>query len=85
MDKIDANLEMKLIKAHLARVDLVLQKEIKRWRAAGQDPNDAFRGLYVTDQEVTALLERPLGSNWGDLGDFDNGDNPDSSATLDQI
>ncbi|MGC9347766.1 MAG: ATP-binding protein [Anaerolineae bacterium] len=49
----------------LHRLDARLQRAVERWRLAGQDPDDAFRGLYIPDDEVQALLDRPLGSNWG--------------------
>ena len=51
--------------AELTRIDLLLRREVRRWQLAGQDPHDALRGLYVSDGEVQALLERPLGGNWG--------------------
>ncbi len=50
--------------AELARLDLLLQRQIQRWQEAGQDPTDAFRGLYVSDQEASALMARPISSNW---------------------
>jgi len=53
------------LQAELARLDLLLQAEISRWRLAGQDPSDDFRGLYVSDEAVQALLARPFGSDWG--------------------
>ncbi len=78
-------LEMQHIQNNLARIDLILHREILRWRAAGQDPNDAFRGLYVTDEEVTALLERPMGSNWGELAELQTDLNQDFDASYDRI
>ncbi len=53
------------LQAELAHIDILLQREIRRWRLAGQDPADTFRGLYVSDVEVDGLLARPLASNWG--------------------
>jgi hypothetical protein len=34
---------------------------------AGQDPSDTFRGLYVSDDEASALLARSFASNWGQV------------------
>ncbi len=53
------------LQVELQRVRTRLQRAVARWRLAGQDPNDAFRGLYVSDEEAEALLARPLSSNWG--------------------
>jgi hypothetical protein len=51
----------------LKRLDARLQREVRRWQRAGQDPTDAFRGLYISDQEATSLLDRPIATAWGDL------------------
>jgi hypothetical protein len=53
------------LQLELQRIDLRLQRAIQRWKRAGQDPEDAFRGLYVSDEQAEALLDRPLGGNWG--------------------
>ena len=53
------------LQVELQRVRTRLQQAVARWRLAGQDPNDAFRGLYVSDEEAEALLARPLSTNWG--------------------
>jgi hypothetical protein len=58
---------MRHLQAELARLDLLLQRMIRHWRLAGQDPTDSFRGLYVADAEVDQLLARPLSSNWGQM------------------
>ena len=56
------------LEAELARLDVCLRREVSRWQRAGQDPTDAFRGLYVSDEQANALLERPLGATWGHAG-----------------
>jgi len=53
------------LQAELARLDILLRRQIARWQQAGQDPADAFRGLYISDQEVNTHLDRPIGGNWG--------------------
>jgi hypothetical protein len=35
------------LQAELARLDDKLQRAVRRWQLAGQDTNDAFRGLYL--------------------------------------
>lgn len=62
-----ADLSLEHLQAELFRIDLSIQREIRRWRLAGQDPTDSFRGLYISETEADALLARPLGSNWGQL------------------
>jgi len=45
--------------AHLARLDLLIQREVWRWRhinSPGAQDADEFRGLYVSDAEVDAVL-----------------------------
>jgi len=53
------------LQVELQRVDLRLQRAVQLWQLAGQNPGDAFRGLYVSDDEANALLARPLSTNWG--------------------
>ncbi len=46
--------------AELARLDLMIQREVWRWRQANPpSPHDGdeFRGLYVSDAEVDAILD----------------------------
>ena len=59
------------LQAELARIDVLLQREVRRWQLAGQDAEDGFRGLYVPDVEVHALLARPLGATWGQMAALD--------------
>jgi len=45
--------------AHLARLDLLIQREVWRWRHVNSPSvqgADEFRGLYVSDAEVDAVL-----------------------------
>jgi hypothetical protein len=53
------------LEAELARIDVSLRRQARLWQLAGQDPADAFRGLYVSEKEAEALLARPLASHWG--------------------
>ncbi|MBI1881073.1 MAG: ATP-binding protein, partial [Chloroflexi bacterium] len=61
------DLDLEYLQAELARVDLLIQREIRQWQLAGQDPADTFRGLYISDAEANALLARPLGWTWGQI------------------
>jgi hypothetical protein len=49
----------------MARVDLRIQHQVRRWQLAGQDAQNQFRGLYVSDQDAQELLKHPFGTNWG--------------------
>ncbi len=65
------DLSLRHLYAEIARLDLLLQQQIIRWRAAGQDPTDAFRGLYVSDAEAAGLMNRPLGGSWAEITHHD--------------
>jgi hypothetical protein len=58
-------LDLQYLAAELARLDLLLQREVRRWVLAGQDPNDDYRGLYIAQTEAAALVARPFGTSWG--------------------
>ena len=60
-----SDLSLRHLEAELMRVDVLLHRAVLRWQQAGQDPNDVFRGQYVSDGEANALLERPFGVSWG--------------------
>ena len=47
------------ILGELERIDLLIQVQIRRARQLHQD--DEFQGLYISEQEVDALLARPIG------------------------
>lgn len=55
------------LQLELARIDLMLQRELKRWQQAGESLNEAFRGLFVSDARAKALLARPFATSWGQL------------------
>lgn len=59
------DLSLSHLEAELTRIDISLRRQVRLWQLAGQDPADAFRGLYVSDHEVEALLDRPLAGHWG--------------------
>jgi hypothetical protein len=53
------------LEAELARIDVSIRREVLRWQMAGQDFSDPYRGLYVSDEQASALLAHPMASNWG--------------------
>ena len=62
------DLSFRHLQAELLRIDLLIRRQVLCWQKAGQDPQDAFRGLYIPDSEVALLMEHPLGANWGQYG-----------------
>jgi AAA+ superfamily predicted ATPase len=50
----------------LSCVDTLIRRKVRLWQLAGQDPEDAFRGLVVSDKEALNLTELPLANGWGD-------------------
>ena len=62
------DLNFQHLQAELLRIDLLIRRQVLGWQKAGQDPKDAFRGLYIADSEAAALVEHPLGANWGQFG-----------------
>lgn len=60
-------LSLQYLLAELRSIDARMQRAVRLWQLAGQNPLDSFRGLYVSDPEAQALIERPFGQNWGQL------------------
>ena len=59
------DLDLTLIRLEYARIDLLVERQVRRWRSAGQEIDDVYRGLYISEAEIDALLDRPLASGWG--------------------
>jgi ATP-dependent 26S proteasome regulatory subunit len=53
------------LQSELARIDVLIRREVRRWQLAGQDMDDIFRGQYLTDKQADALLARPTFTSWG--------------------
>lgn len=64
--QINQNIDLLYLKANLARIDLLIQRAVRRWQCAGQDPLDMFRGLYLSNIQAEALITKPFCHNWGD-------------------
>jgi hypothetical protein len=62
------DLSFQHLQVELLRIDLLIRRQVLCWQKAGQDPRDAFRGLYISDSEAGQLMEHPLGANWGQYG-----------------
>jgi len=58
--------------AELTRVDVLVRLAVMRWRQAGRDPNDAFRGLVIGDDEAMQLAALPFAEPWGALAADDD-------------
>jgi DNA-binding SARP family transcriptional activator len=67
--------------AELARLDVLLARQVQRARrAAGALPDDGLTSFYIPEQEVDALLGQPAGGpSW------DSADEPELAARLDQL
>ncbi|MCC6456799.1 MAG: ATP-binding protein [Caldilineaceae bacterium] len=63
----ELELSLGYLQAELARIDAGIRWAVARWQQAGRDPNDAFRGLVVSDDEANQLAALPIGTGWGDL------------------
>lgn len=63
MTPIDLNIAY--LQNELQRIDFLIQKATLLWQMAGQNPEDRFRGLYVSAQEAISLSGRRVGQNWG--------------------
>ncbi len=49
--------------AAMAYIDLRVRMAVARARAQGLDPDDEFRGLYITEVQVDVLLDNEIGQN----------------------
>ncbi len=63
----ESDLSLQYLQVELARIELLVRRDVLRWQLAGQDPDDEFRGLHLSDMHINALLDRPLGTSWGQL------------------
>ncbi len=59
------------LQAELARIDVLIRREVWRWQLAGQDPHDGFRGLHISAAEAEMLLQRPFAASWGQSAEGD--------------
>ena len=70
-----SDLNLLYLRLELARIDVLLRREVRRWQLAGQDIHDAYRGLYVSDSDANQLLSRPLATSWGQTSTLETTEN----------
>ena len=64
--------------AGLAYIDLHIRWGVARARLVGLNPDDEFRGLYISEAQIDTLLGYELGHNlWSSV----NGKTPDGAET----
>jgi len=80
----ERSLHMRHLFAEIARLDILLQHQVRRWQQAGQDPGDAFRGLHLSDDEAEKLLQRPLAAGWGQAAALPPAEVQEYEAALDK-
>ena len=68
------------LQVKLTRIDLLVQRAVRLWQAAGQNPEDNFRGLTISIEEAQAIAGQPFGTNWGQIADL----SPEEEEIFDQ-
>ena len=53
----EIDLDQAYLQAALAWLDARLERYVRRWQLAGQDPSDRFRGLHISDEKALALAQ----------------------------
>ncbi|MGD8626191.1 MAG: AAA family ATPase, partial [Anaerolineae bacterium] len=81
----EARLNLALLHAELARLDILLSHEIRRWQLAGQDLADAFRGLHISEAEAAGLLARSPGESWGETVSLPPDEQESLATALDRV
>jgi hypothetical protein len=54
------------LQAQMARIDVLVRRQVLLWQRAGQDPAEAFRGLHVSDAKARLLSTQPFGGSLSD-------------------
>lgn len=65
------DLSLKHLHAELSRIDVLIRREVQRFQAAGQNPLDTFRGLFISDAKASSLAARPFATSWGQTVSLD--------------
>ncbi len=68
------HLNLEYLGLEISRIDLLVRREVRRWQLAGQDLDDTYRGLYISDHETNHLVSRPLAVSWGQTMDLPHED-----------
>ncbi len=67
LPSLPADLSLAHLEAELSRIDTLVRREARRWQLAGQNPQDAFRGLHISDADIELMLARPFRQSWGQM------------------
>lgn len=59
------------LQIEMARIEILVHHQVKRWQAAGQDIQDPFRGLHIDDQEINGILKQSFAGNWAQVARLD--------------
>lgn len=73
MPDLDINLSFVHLQLELMRLDVLLHRQVQRFHQASQPAaEEPGSGLFMTAQQALALLERPFGGSYDELGDEEN-------------
>jgi hypothetical protein len=67
LQRSDTDLNLAHIDAELSAIHVLLQRAVRKWRAAGQSHEDPLRGLHLSADQASQLAGRPLAFGWGDV------------------
>jgi DNA polymerase III delta prime subunit len=59
------DLNTTFLEVEIQRIDILIQRALRLWRLAGNNPEDQFLGLYISNEEAAALAGRANGRHWG--------------------
>jgi ATP-dependent 26S proteasome regulatory subunit len=79
------DLNLDYLQNELARIDLLIRRQVLQWQHAGQNPADAFRGLSISTDEAQALIARPFATDWGHTVSDDHSQLQSFTAAQEQI
>lgn len=54
----EADLHIAHLQAEVARIDVLVRRQVVRWQRAGEDPGESFRGLHTTDARAASLAHQ---------------------------
>ncbi len=61
----EKKINIQYLHLQLLRIDLLIRKAVRRWELSGQNFSEKFRGLFLSENNIQDLLNRPIGGNWG--------------------
>ncbi len=69
----ETGINLAYLQIRLTTIDLLVQRAVRLWQAAGQNPEDNFRGLTISIDEALLISGQPFGTNWGHLVELQPG------------